>query len=292
MAENGIYYSSGNTLDFTTNNTTWARLSSGGTFSSLGLSATTYYNLPSFSGGTITGLTINGPLTVTGNTSLQGLTATTISATTYQNLPSSFQSVRITGTTQFSANTGTFINFSGVNVSITSASTNTLVFSGSPQFTVPGSNNEVLTSNGSGGAVAESLLTFDGAATSPTLDVNGVTVGRGGSNLLSNISIGSIAFTAGSTGTNNVSLGSDTLSSNTSGNSNIGIGKSSLKNNNIGDSNVAIGEFSLVDNNVGCFNVAIGKSSLSCNTSGCSNIGVGQSSLRLLMSGAENIGWC
>ena len=46
MANNGIFYTSGNTLDFTTTGTTWARLSSGGTFSSLGLSATTYYNLP------------------------------------------------------------------------------------------------------------------------------------------------------------------------------------------------------------------------------------------------------
>ena len=35
----------------------------------------------------VTGWTVNGNLTVTGNTSLQGLTATTISATTYQNLP-------------------------------------------------------------------------------------------------------------------------------------------------------------------------------------------------------------
>jgi enamine deaminase RidA (YjgF/YER057c/UK114 family) len=35
----------------------------------------------------VTGWTVNGDLTVTGNTSVQGLTATTISATTYQNLP-------------------------------------------------------------------------------------------------------------------------------------------------------------------------------------------------------------
>ena len=41
MANNGIFYTSGNTLDFTTTGTTWARLSSGGTFSSLALSATT-----------------------------------------------------------------------------------------------------------------------------------------------------------------------------------------------------------------------------------------------------------
>jgi hypothetical protein len=77
------------------------------------ISATTYQNLPTdirTTGGTysnntftftnntggtysvlfntVTGLTINGNLTTTGNTSLQGVTATTISATTYLNLPS------------------------------------------------------------------------------------------------------------------------------------------------------------------------------------------------------------
>ncbi len=247
--------------------------------------------------GQYSGFTVNLPYlnisggTITGNLSVTGSTSSgTISATTYQNLPSSFQSVSISGTTQFSANTGTFINFSGVNVSITSASTNTLVFSGSPQFTVPGSNNQVLTSDGSGGAVAESLLTFDGAAASPTLDVNGVKVGRGFSNLLSNISIGStIAFPAGSTGCYNVSLGSSVLGSNTSGSYNIGIGKSSLKSNTIGDSNVAIGSLSLSNNNTGCLNVAIGKFSLCSNNDGYSNIGVGQSSLRCLTTGAGNI---
>jgi hypothetical protein len=98
------------------------------------ISATTYYNLPtdirttgaSYSnntftftnntGGTysvlfntVTGLTVNGNLTVTGNTSLQALTATTISATTYQNLPTD---VRVTGAT-YSNNTFTFTNNTG-----------------------------------------------------------------------------------------------------------------------------------------------------------------------------------
>jgi hypothetical protein len=71
------------------------------------------------SGGTVTGGTIF----------TNGISANTISATTYQNLPDSFQSVKINGITQFSANTGNFINFSGANLTITSGSTNTLVFS-------------------------------------------------------------------------------------------------------------------------------------------------------------------
>jgi hypothetical protein len=52
--------------------------------------------------------TLNG-LTVTGNTSAQGLTATTISATTYQNLPTD---IRVTGAT-YSNNTFTYRNNTG-----------------------------------------------------------------------------------------------------------------------------------------------------------------------------------
>ena len=57
----------------------------------------------------VTGLTINGDLSVTGNTLLEGLTATTISAGTYQNLP---LDVFVTGGT-YSAGTTTFTNNRG-----------------------------------------------------------------------------------------------------------------------------------------------------------------------------------
>ena len=106
-------------------------------------------------GGTATGdyLPLSGG-TVTGGTIFQsGLTANTISATTYQNLPSSFQSVRINNTTQFSANTGTFLNFSGINITITSAATNTLVFSAA--------------TGGGGGGVTQ-ITAGNGISISPT----------------------------------------------------------------------------------------------------------------------------
>jgi hypothetical protein len=98
------------------------------TISATTVSATTYQNLPTdirTTGGTysnntftftnntggtysvlfntVTGLTVNGNLSVTGNTSLEGLTATTISATTYQNLPVS----AVTFGTGLSGNTTT-----------------------------------------------------------------------------------------------------------------------------------------------------------------------------------------
>ena len=65
---------------------------------------------------TVTGLTVNGNLTVTGDTLLQGLTANTISATTYQNLPTD---IRVTGgtysngSTIFTNNTGGTFNVTG-----------------------------------------------------------------------------------------------------------------------------------------------------------------------------------
>ena len=59
----------------------------------------------------VTGLTVNGDLSVTGNTNVSGLSATTISATTYQNLPVTFDRF-VTGFT-YSPNTFTIFDNSG-----------------------------------------------------------------------------------------------------------------------------------------------------------------------------------
>ena len=129
-------------------NATWQQTSTftGGTVNGITattISATTYQNLPvtadtfttgfTYSNNTftiernqglsnltatinsVTGLTVNGNLTVTGNTSLQDLTATTISATTYQNLPTD---ITVTGGT-YSAGTATFTNNTGGTFNVT-----------------------------------------------------------------------------------------------------------------------------------------------------------------------------
>jgi hypothetical protein len=63
---------------------------------------------------TATSISVNGNLTVTGDTSLQALTSTTISATTYQNLPTD---IRVTGAT-YSNNNFTFTNNTGGTFSV------------------------------------------------------------------------------------------------------------------------------------------------------------------------------
>ena len=80
MANNGIYYSSGNTLNFTTNSATWATLSSGGTFAINTVSGGTYLNLPNLSGAY---LPLSGGTMTGGLVANSGVTANTISQTSY-----------------------------------------------------------------------------------------------------------------------------------------------------------------------------------------------------------------
>jgi hypothetical protein len=163
------------------------------------LSATTYYNLPidirttgatynnntftftNNTGGTysvlfntVTGLTVNGNLTVTGNTSLQGLTVTTISATTYNNLPTD---IRVTGAS-YNNNTFTFTNNTGgtfsasfntvtgltVNGNLTvTGNTNVRAVTGTTAL-FSGSGQNILTVVGSGNTTSSPLFTVQGSS--------------------------------------------------------------------------------------------------------------------------------
>jgi hypothetical protein len=131
------------------------------------ISATTYNNLPSFSGGSITGLTINGNLTVTGNTSLQALTATTISATTYQNLPTD---IRTTGAT-YSNNNFTFTNNTGGTYSVLFNTVTGLTINGN--LTVTGNTSlQALTATTISATTYNNLPSFSGG-TITGLTING-----------------------------------------------------------------------------------------------------------------------
>ena len=138
-----IYQNSGSSLTSTINDVTGLTINGNlnvtGTTSSETISATTYQNLPTDirvtgatysnntftytnnTGGTfnvnfntITGLTINGNLSVTGTTNIG-----TISATTYQNLPTD---IRVTGGT-YTAGTATFTNNTGGTFNVTGFTT-------------------------------------------------------------------------------------------------------------------------------------------------------------------------
>jgi hypothetical protein len=215
-----------------------SRLDVNGTTKSSVISATTYQNLPTDvrvtgatysnntftytnnTGGTfnvlfntVTGLTVNGNLTVTGNTSLQGLTATTISASTYQNLPTD---IRVTGAT-YSNNTFTYTNNTGGTFNV--------LFNTVTGLTVNG--NLTVTGNTSLNSTTASTLTLSSVPTTGTSisvvlvrdSVTGVVKQRDITNAL-NKNYASFYDTGDQTGLANAVL---TMSANTSDSWNTGI---------------------------------------------------------------------
>jgi hypothetical protein len=176
------------------------------------ISATTYLNLPTDirvtgatysnntftyinnTGGTfsvlfntVTGLTAN-TLTVTGNTSLQGLTATTISATTYQNLPTD---IRVTGAT-YSNNTFTYTNNTGGTFNVLFNTVTGLTVNGN--LTVTGNTN-VRAFTGTSGVISgtgQNILTVIGSGNSTTSPIFSVLGSNGELFSVSDSLIGSL----------------------------------------------------------------------------------------------------
>jgi hypothetical protein len=272
------------------------------------ISATTYFNLPTDvrvtgstysnntftftnnTGGTfnvlfntVTGLTVNGVLTVTGNTSLQSLTANTISATTYQNLP---QSISGTGTenylSKWTGSTGL------VDSTIYDDGTFVGINTTSPGYgeavSIQTSNKGVLIDDTYVIQTAGGSLAFASRYDYSTWGSGSAEIAIGARGPLSrstgngNIGIGDKALLENITGNNNIAIGATmTLGSNVGGNSNIGIGMDALIINIEGGDNIAIGEESLRNNTSGNTNIAIGKFAGYSNLNDNGNVYIGYS---------------
>jgi hypothetical protein len=140
--------------------------------------------------------------------------------------------------------------------------------------------------------------------------VNSITIGRGSSNVASNVVVGETSGTSFTTGNGNVALGYRVLTSVTTQVNNIGIGYDSLRfatttrtigigfesgysmkgldnvgvgeqtlKTSIGDGNVAVGSLALRANTSGAFSVAIGYAALLANTTSGSNTAIGTQAL-------------
>ena len=119
--------------------------------------------------------------------------------------------------------------------------------------------------------------------------VNGLTVGRGGNNILSNTSVGVSSLKLNTTGEFNTSVGFSSLFFNSTGVYNSSFGNFSLYNNTTGSSNNAFGASTLGKNTTGSYNTAIGYGSLGNNTTGSNNIGIGSFALNQSNTGGDNI---
>jgi hypothetical protein len=100
------------------------------------------------------------------------------------------------------------------------------------------------------------------------IEIDGLRIGKGGGDVVSN-----------------TALGASALNANTSGQFNSAVGDSALLNNTTGGSNSAVGVSALNGNGAGSSNSAIGFAALSSSTSGSNNSAVGHNAGRFIADG-------
>jgi len=234
----------------------WAAASSGGVSALTYTSTTSYANGGSISGSTLTlaaASTTNPGLISSGAQSIAGVKTFVNSITVSPTAVSGSNGTSTTLAAQSS-------NIQGGDVNITAGNSGNAYNGGNINLT-PG------TTGGSPGV--------NGAVNINNADlyVNGITVGRGSTNISTNTTFGYQAMYQTSFGSNNITaIGYRSLINN-SGSNNTAVGYSSLAGNS-GSYNTGVGE-SALNSNSASYNSAFGYQSLLFNTSGQYNVAVG-----------------
>ena len=120
------------------------------------------------------------------------------------------------------------------------------------------------------------------------LIVNGITVGRGGGNITTNVANGYQALKINSTGNYNTASGTQTLQNNSTGSYNTASGFAALQSNTTGSYNTASGCQALLSNTTGANNTASGGYALTTNTTGANNTASGYQALTSNYTGVNN----
>lgn len=122
---------------------------------------------------------------------------------------------------------------------------------------------------------------------SADITVNGVTIGKGASNIFANTALGVNALRFVTTGSSNTGVGYTSLSSVTTGGNNTGLGEGALLLNVTGNFNTGLGRAALYSC-VGSQNTGVGYQALSQLTSGAGNTAVGMNSANAITTGSYN----
>jgi hypothetical protein len=117
------------------------------------------------------------------------------------------------------------------------------------------------------------------------IEIDGLRIGKGGSDVATNTALGASALNANTTGGNNTAVGNLAINTNTTGSSNSAVGFGSLFGNTTGSSNSAFGGDALLNNTTGANNSAFGSAALRNNGTGGSNSAVGFAAGRFIANG-------
>lgn len=172
----------------------------------------------------------------------------------------------------------------------------------SSQWTTSGTTINYITGYvGIGTSAPVALLDVSGDA-----KVNGLTLGRGAGDDISNTAFGREALRLNSSGWQNVAIGEYAMEESPSGmqntalgsyamrydqgsTNNVAVGTYAMENNVNGSYNTAVGVFALDSNSMGNYNVAIGEQALLSNSTGNENVGVGTHSGVFNQTGSNNV---
>ena len=161
-----------------------------------------------------------------------------------------------------------------------------------------GNGGKYLTTDGSIASWADISLTgyvpYTGATSAVNLGaydltVNGLTVGKGASNLANNTVVGVQAGQSFTTGSINTAVGKYALLLTTTGERNVAVGYSALDRNTSGSQNTAIGGFSMYEMQSGTRNIAMGYNAGRGITTGNYNTIIGAQTVSLPASLSNNI---
>jgi ribosomal protein L3 len=233
-------------------------------------------------------------LTVTGTAGTPNVTLASLGGTVNATLPSGFNRVVVAdangllsqvAATQLMNNTVWSLSGNG------GTTLNQAALGAAPDGnfigTTDGRHLTLVTSN----VVRAQISSLGVLSTQRDLLVNGLTVGKGGSNIANNTAVGVSALAAVTTAANAVAIGYDAGKALTTGSRSIAIGSGALAKATDSFDTVAIGFNALGDATVGSvYNVAIGSNALALMTTGRNNVAVGHDAGRLAVgTGINNL---
>lgn len=132
-------------------------------------------------------------------------------------------------------------------------------------------------------------LTANSVTTTIDSTINGVRIGKGNSNVITNTVVGYLGLSSNTGGYQNTAVGSQALRLNVGGYDNTALGASSLGASTSATSNVAIGSAAGLATTTGSQNTFIGTQAAQLNTVGSTNVAIGNQALSQATVAAGNV---